>query len=175
MAMAMYIQDSDGMYPWGADPSDKNTTIWTPFPNFYAEVQSMPLLTNLLTPYVQSKQVWRCPSDTGFDYLDTNIAGSTSIALNARPSMFQAFGTSYMYRTEITLKAKSDSNLAGIRPNGEEAGPSEINILMDGNGHWHGSWLASSRRYNVLMADGHAVSQNPEQYFITSSWGLKIQ
>lgn len=175
MAMSMYMQDADGYFPWGADPSDKDTNIWAGFPTFYAEVQTMPLLNNVLTPYVRSNQVWHCPSDTGFTVLDTNINGNTGIALNAEPSMFQAFGTSYMYRTEIALRGKTDSNLAGLTPSGTEEGLSEVNVLMDGNGRWHGSWTPGSRRYNVLMGDQHVVSQDPATYFITESWGLKIE
>src|SRR5438309_778536 len=27
LAMSIYMEDNDGIYPWGADPSDKNTII----------------------------------------------------------------------------------------------------------------------------------------------------
>src|SRR5580700_7663054 len=40
MAMSMYMEDADGVFPWGADPSDKDTNIWAGFPNFYADVQT---------------------------------------------------------------------------------------------------------------------------------------
>jgi prepilin-type N-terminal cleavage/methylation domain-containing protein len=175
LAMSMYMEDSDGVYPWGADPSDKNTLIWASFPNYYPLVQQMPLLTDILTPYVRNKEVWHCPDDSGFDVLDTNINGNTGFALNARPSMFQAFGTSYMYRTEISLRHTIDSNLGGLTPSGEQAGPAEINVLMDGCGRWHGSWTVGSRRYNVLMGDEHVVDQNTDQYFVTGSWAIKLQ
>ena len=38
---------------------------------------------------------------------------------------------------------------------------------MDGSGRWHGGFLESQKRYNVLMADGHVVNQNRDQYFRT--------
>jgi len=175
MSMSMYIQDNDGVYPWGADPSDKNTAIWASFPNYYPLVQQMPLLTEVLVPYVHSKEVWHCPDDSGFSTLDTHIGGNTGYALNARPTMFQAFGTSYMYRTEISLRHTLDSNLSGLKPTGDEAGPAEINVLMDGNGYWHGSWTVGSRHYNVLMGDDHVVHQNTNQYFVTGSWAIRLQ
>jgi len=174
LGMSLYMQDNDGVYPWMADAADKNTNIWM-FSKYAFTVKTMPLLNDLLKTYIRSNEVWRCPSDTGFDILDNNFNGNTNISLNARPSMFQAFGSSYMYRTEISLLGKTDTNLTALKPSGEEVGPSEINIVADGCGRWHGSGTAAGRRYNVLMGDEHVVSQNPDQLFMTGGWRFSLE
>ncbi|BDI30345.1 hypothetical protein CCAX7_23960 [Capsulimonas corticalis] len=175
MAMSMYMEDSDGLYPWAKDPSDEHTSIWLPFPDKYAKVATMGRLHEVVAPYVKSPALWRCPSDSGFDTLDANFYGGAPVPLHARPTMYDAFQTSYFYRTEIPLLGKSDSNLSATDPEDHNAehGPSEINIIEDGNGGWHGSTLFDRRRYTVLMGDGHVVSQNVGQFYAT--WRLEIQ
>ncbi|MEO7717555.1 MAG: type II secretion system protein [Capsulimonas sp.] len=177
IAMSMYMEDADGLYPWAKDPSDEFTPIWDADPARKALIQTMGRLNDVLSPYIKSPTLWRCPSDTGFDELDANFYGGAPVLLNARPTMFENpdFKTSYFYRTEIPLLGKSDSNLSATDPQtaGSEFGPSQINILEDGNGGWHGSHVLDQRRYLVLMGDGHVVSQNTGQFFAT--WRLQIQ
>jgi prepilin-type N-terminal cleavage/methylation domain-containing protein len=173
IAMSMYMEDSDGLYPWAKDPSD-DTHIWDSTP-YRPMIDTMLPLYLALDPYVKAPALWRCPSDSGFDELDANFYGGAPVLLPARPTMFEAFHTSYFYRTEIPLLGKSDSNLSATDPQaaGSEFGPSQINILEDGNGGWHGSHVLDQRRYLVLMGDGHIVSQNTGQFFAT--WRLQIQ
>ena len=173
MAITLYAQDYDDLYPYGVDPSDKYTTIWQGSP-YQTLVTTLPLLNSVLDPYVKSPQVWNCPSDIGFDYLDEDFGGQSE-PLNARPTMFDAFGMSYLYRTEIALKNESISNLAAYDPTPPYAdhGPSEVNVLMDGNGSFHGSgFIHIDKRYNDLMGDGHVVSQNASAF--DQSWNLVL-
>lgn len=162
-AIAMYAQDYDDFYPNAADPSDLDTSIWNGVP-YAANVKSLPLLQDVLQPYVNNNQLWCCPSDTGFDNLDMAYlpADPNGVPLNARPTMFKAFGTSYLYRTELALKHKSYSvGCKSLIPPYTDSGPADLNVLMDGNGGWHGTptplslGLNDARRYNVLMGDGH--------------------
>ena len=49
----------------------------------------------------------------------------------------------------------------------------EVNVLMDGNGSWHGGYLISQKRYNELMGDGHVLNQNIAQFGET--WKLQLK
>lgn len=188
MAMAEYAQDADELYPYAVDPSDKYSQPWIwrfASPAQQAQVAAMPLLNpdpnvpgqpGVLTPYVKSNEVWHCPSDTGYTILD-NAPGST---MQAHPTSYQAYGSSYLMRTEIIMDRKIYSDLSSYTihdpaasgvpdpsPPCTEHGPSEVNVLMDAAGAWHGGLLESQKRYNVLMADGHMVNQNRDQYYVT--------
>src|SRR5258706_15109303 len=45
LAIKMYTQDYDELYPWAVDPTDKYTpAIWSPFPQFQAQIQFMPFM-----------------------------------------------------------------------------------------------------------------------------------
>ncbi len=187
MAVAMYSQDADDLYPYAIDPSDKFSNPWIWSGTAQAQqVAGMSLLNpdpnvpnepGVLTPYVKSNDVWRCPSDTGYTFLDN----APNSQMQAQPSSYQAYGSSYLLRTEVVIDNKLYSNVASYSlfsppysnsppdpsPPCTEHGPAEVNLLMDGAGAWHGGLLESQKRYNVLMADGHAVNQNRDQYWIT--------
>ena len=142
MAMKIYCQDYDGVYPWGVDPTDKYTPqMWNAFPAFKAQIPGMPMLHTLLIPYVRGASIFHCPADTGY-----TIEDFTGLALDAMPSSFQRFGTSYIYRTELAFRRAVDSALQN---------PAETNVLFDSAGHWHGTLIPPGLRYNVVMADGH--------------------
>jgi general secretion pathway protein G len=174
MAISLYAQDADDRYPYAADPSDKYATppIW-PAADINM-IDAMPLINpdpnvphqpGVLTPYLKSAEIWRCPSDTGYMVLD-NVPGST---MNAFPSSYQAYGSSYLTRTEIAVEQTLYSNVTSYDPAPActPHGPSEVNILMDAYGGWHGGFLNSQKRYDVLMADGHVVDQSRDEYWQT--------
>jgi len=177
LAMASYTDDYDGLFPWGADPADKhsNPGIWDGGnPSYKPYIDSMAPINQVLDPYIKSPKIWECPADVGFDELDMTPSGVSSIKLNARPTLFKAYGTSYFYRTELGLFGRNANTVTARdfqAPFGTHEA-SEINVLMDGNGYWHGSGFAAGRRFDVLMADGHAVSQNMSTYFHT--WSLQV-
>lgn len=172
-AIDLYAEDYDGFYPYGADPSDQHSvpSIWPP--SEQAQVMAMPQLNTVLAPYVREPEVWCCPADTGFNHMDT--WGNTYVKLDARPTMYQAFGMSYLYRTQIALLHENLCDLSGYEPSPPcyEHGPAEVNVLMDANGSWHGYGQdMPDKRYNVLMGDGHVVSQNAAQFY--QSWSLSL-
>ncbi len=101
----------------------------------------MPALKDIVDPYVRSKEVWHCPADKGFDLLE-----DFELPMNARPTAFAAYGSSYHYRTEISFSFTLYSGMAF---------PAETNVLFDAHGSWHGQFLLHARRYNILYADGH--------------------
>ena len=149
LGIALYAQDDDQKFPLGVDPVDKYTGAWTGTP-YQNEATALPLLPSLLAPYITSKAVWQCPSDTGFDTLDP-LLGLTPLA--AHPTDFDAYGTSYFYRTELGFKEKTLAGLSGIDFEGKQYGAADINVLNDSDGAWHGD--EDAKRYNTLLADGH--------------------
>lgn len=173
-AFQMYAQDFDGIVPFAKDASDAYVPqMWDEQPACRALLNVMPFLhpgpngAGALDPYIRSQDIWRCPADTGFDFLDNNDSCGGPCPLAARPTMFQAFGASYLYRTELAFRRLNLDNVSVIAPDGSTVGPSTINVLFDGNGSWHGSPFSFGRgglRYNVLFADGHAKHTPYEQY-----------
>jgi len=163
-AIAMYMQDDDGLYPAALDASDKYASdIWTAFPEYKERIQRMPLMTDVLQSYLKSYEIFHCPSDTGTKMLDSH----PDQEFVTSPSMFKTYGSSYFFRTEIAFKALGDTSFKL---------PSSINVMFDGAGHWHGSGralekadvgngnayiqLLNSYRYNVVFGDFHAKSLN---------------
>lgn len=168
VAIALYQGDNDQIFPRGGDPTDIHTSLWQQAADgVYAdEVDHLPPLTFVLRPYIKSKDVWRCPSDVGFDVTES------SQTLNARPTSFAVFAMSYYYRTELTLKRKGELLGRSKVPPYNEHGPSEINILFDGHGSWHGEMDEKQRRYNVLWGDGHVKNVGRDTF--TGAWSLSL-
>jgi prepilin-type N-terminal cleavage/methylation domain-containing protein/prepilin-type processing-associated H-X9-DG protein len=169
LAVALYQGDNNDHFPRGGDPTDINTDAWHYAANgrFAAEADELPPLTLVLHPYLKSSEVWRCPADIGFDFNESGYA------LNARPSSFEAFGASYYYRTELTFRRKR--NLIAYERDAPYTshGPSDINMLFDGHGSWHGGWNAPDRRYNTLFADGHAKNLSRDAFM--KAWRLTFE
>lgn len=151
VAVRMYMDDYDGYFPWGIDPADKNLPeIWAGYPAFQAMLPYMPLMHTLVDPYVKNSEVWHCASDKGFDILE-----DVGLPLPAHPSCFATFGTSYLYRTEITFRQASQESLPD---------PVNANVMMDGSGAWHGGSGREDGRWNILYGDGHVKTANRAQY-----------
>ena len=159
-AITEYMADSDDVFPHAVDPADKfQPDIWNSFPEFRARIPLMPMLHEALQPYIKNTQVFKCPGDTGIEVLENSFP----MQLVGRPTMFATFGTSYFFRTEIAFRAFT-STLFKL--------PSDVNVLFDGAGHWHGSGPAVSAdddfdtyrekikefRYNTLFGDMHVKS-----------------
>ena len=177
MAISLYAEDADDLYPFGDDPSDvyTNPNIWqsNPNPSYYTQVMSMQPLNIILNPYIQSRDVWHCPSDSGYTELDISAVNGFGIPLDATPTAFQRYGTSYLYRTEIALLHTPYGSLTAYDAAGTAHESSEVNVLMDGNGSWHGGLLVSQKRYDELMGDGHVSNQNLAQF--NQTWLLQLK
>ena len=98
----------------------------------------------------------------------------TTVPLDAGNSSYNTFGTSYLYRTEIALLGTRYGSLVAYEKNPPYAAHkgSEVNVLMDGNGSWHGGTFVSQKRYDELMGDGHVINQNITQFGQT--WELSL-
>lgn len=159
LALAMYLQDADGLYPYAVDPSDRSSPgLWSEFPAFQSAIPTLPWLQDALGTYTQTRQVWRCPSDSGFLIHDW-----TNAPLDAMPSSYEKFGTSYYYRTELAARRIHEGQLER---------PAEINLLLDGAGHWHGRLMPIVKRYNILFADAHVKNLSHEQAI--AAWKLPL-
>lgn len=152
VAIQLYHHDYDGVYPYCIDPADKYCPqIWDQYPEWKDKIDSMPFLHEAMQPYIRSKEIWRCRSDFGYDVLDL-----ANIPLDANPSSYEKFGTSYFYRTELTFRRIRQENMRNS---------SRINMLMDAAGRWHGERHdVSGYRYNVVFCDYHAKSLTRDQY-----------
>lgn len=173
-SIALYMDDSDGIFPHALDASDKFTPqIWKDFSDYYSQIPHMPLLTDVLQPYLKSYEIFRCPSDSGSKMLDSH----PDTEFVTSPSMFQTYGSSYFFRTEIAFKQFSDSTFKL---------PSNVNVLFDGAGHWHGSGralekgdfgdtavrLLQSYRYNTLFGDFHV--KNLTRDTLMQAWQTEL-
>jgi len=159
-ALAMYMGDNDDLYPWAIDYSDRiHPEQWVSIPSFEAQIPNMPLMQTVLDPYVKGKEAFHCPSDAGTQILDDHFP----LSFEASPSDFSTFGSSYLYRTELTQKLKSGTTISE---------PTQINVYFDAAGYWHGdtaeadpsdtlkTFLEKTHgyRYNTLFADNHVKS-----------------
>ena len=175
LAMGLYAQDTDELYPYGADPIDKHTPLWSGT-KYAARVAAMPMLQDILHPYTASAQVWRCPSDYGYDVVDSDlhVGDDGPLNLNARPTAFDKFGTSYIYRTALALASVRYPGAAFYELSlpYREHGPAEVSILFDQNGFWHGT-DETLKRYTTLMADGHAVTLGLDRF--KQGWHLSAR
>ena len=154
-SVVMYTQDYDGYYPYAVDPSDRKfPSNFAQYPNFAADIANIGLIQDVLAPYAGERRVFRCPSDIGFEYRD-NGGGK----LDAFPTSYEKFGTSYYYRTELAAQKRHESSLSRL---------AQINMMMDGVGNWHGTLVPLAPRYNILFADGHAKNCSREQ--LNEAW-----
>ena len=77
-----------------------------------------------------------------------------------RPSAYEAFGTSYKYNTLYALRHKMFS--ASGYDKGQEVSPSNVVMLNDLTGIWHGG--SDAYFYTSLFGDGHVKRLNNEQW-----------
>ena len=143
LSLKMYSQDYDELYPWAVDPTDKVTPeIWRTFPDFQAQIPFMPYLHECLQPYIKNADIFHCPADTGY-----SVEDFTGTPLDANPTSWLRFRTSYNFRTEISFRHAGENTFQN---------PAGINVLMDAAGKWHGGLITDRLRYNCLHGDGHA-------------------
>jgi len=175
-ALALYMTDYDDEFPYAVDASDKYAPeIWNAYPGFKARIPQMPLMHDVLQPYIKNKQVFICPADAGMELLDF----SPYVAFKAAPSLasIPEYGSSYLFRTEIAFKYLTSSSFEL---------PANINVLFDAAGHWHTSQRAarptdtvdvqfdlfSKYRYNVLYGDLHV--KNVTYDVLQQAWNIRL-
>ncbi len=147
-AMEMYRADYDGRFPFAVDPYDKKHGGFGA--GFDALIPTLPMVHEVLLPY-SSPQVFGCAGDTGFEFDE-----QSGVRMDALPSAYEKFGTSYYYRTELASLQIQEFSLRD---------PVKLNLMFDAHGKWHaGGLLRREQRYNTLFADGHAKSLSGVQF-----------
>jgi prepilin-type N-terminal cleavage/methylation domain-containing protein len=172
--MLLYMADHDDVFPQAIDASDKFApAIWGGSPEWQARLASMPLMHEVLQPYVKSKELFRCPADVGNRILDNHFP----VELPAAPSMFATYGSSYFFRTEIAFRGMSGTSFQL---------PADVNVMFDGAGHWHGAArrleptdtfgqvveLRRQYRYNTLFGDMRVKSLTRDQ--LQEAWRVDL-
>jgi len=166
-AMNLYMADFDDMFPHALDAVDRfRPQIWADWPVFQAQIPYLPMMYEALDPYARNRDIYHCPSDTGSEVVDD----MPFIEFKTAPSAFATYGMSYHYRTEVAFRQLSSTSLLT---------PSDVNIMFDGAGHWHGSGRAMRAedmfsgqymnivhdyRYNIVFGDFHAKSYSYAKY-----------
>ncbi|HJP84102.1 MAG TPA: prepilin-type N-terminal cleavage/methylation domain-containing protein [Fimbriimonadaceae bacterium] len=173
-AIVIYMGDYDDVFPHALDASDKFAPqIWDFNPDFRNRIPYMPLMSEVLQPYLKNKDVFMCPSDTGTQVLDNHFPEPFLTA----PSMFKTYQSSYFFRTEIAFRYFTQTSFEL---------PANINVLFDGAGHWHvperalrpnDSFqdyfsLIRAYRYNTLFGDFHAKSLTFDQ--LQTAWATNL-
>jgi len=128
----------------------------------------------VLDSYISRPTVWQDPEDIG----DQTISSARNGSATARTA-FAKYGASYQYHQGLVWRVMPHSTAPGSASAGvgrlapvqrEEIGhPSEVPLVFDGEGYWHGSAstgaapdpepylaAAAAKGYNVVLADGRA-------------------
>lgn len=159
LAIRAYAQDADDHLPYGGDVCDLHTNGWSGT-DFEIPIRHIKPLPDVMLPYTTSQMLWRCPSDSG-----QNSCGASHIQFDPAYHDYSTRGMSYVYHTELALRDMRLSSLVLFDASAPHTarGPAEVLLLADGDGDWHRQGLFSSRRYNILMADGHVQSLEQDQ------------
>ncbi len=174
-SLTMYMSDYDDQFPSAVDVIDKSKPeLWDAEPDFQQRISSMPLIQEVLQPYMKSKDLWKCPADNGTQQSESR----QDLEFKSAPSLFLVYGSSYFFRTEIAFKQIQSSSFRL---------PAETNVIFDGAGHWHagGRAVAASDspqeyynklfsfRYNVLFGDMHV--KNQAYGALQNAWAKELQ
>jgi prepilin-type processing-associated H-X9-DG protein len=186
LAFQLYGDDNDGRFPLlGTQTLGARSFEFgggDPDPNYVGGVTMLAATNRPLWRYTQSKHVFECPSDRGFD-IRPNMPPSTSL--------FKSWGTSYKYNSTpwtMTKREPADPiGLAGKRGNWVLS-PSLHVLLQDlpalpwqdpGGVSWFNSWHYPSGTVTtkglkdfskkavapVLFVDGHVKHFNLKKHF----------
>lgn len=174
LSLGLYMADHDDVFPHAVDTVDKNRPeIWSSSPQFQARIAAMPYLHEALQPYADNRDIFNCPADTGTQALESN----PGIDFPTQPSLYRTYGSSYFFRTEIAFRFFAQSSFKL---------PSDVNVLFDAAGHWHGSaramrldddfpdaiGLLRRYRYNVLFGDFRAKSVTYDE--LQEAWDIDL-
>lgn len=151
LAFAHYAQDFDGKFPRGVDPEDRHPQTWSDGygGNYADDANTAPYLHQVLAPYLQTKEVWRCAADVGWGATRENVSSRLGAVT---PSSFATFGTSYYYYTI--------HGFAKMRPV-DVPDPARELLLFDGD-FWHRG--DSGATLNAMFADGHVENLTLEKW-----------
>lgn len=165
MAMSLYGNDDDGLYPLATDPADAFTQCAK------RTRSALPQLHEVLRPYTKSADIWHCPLDAGVPNVGKTYTEAVECDLPGLASIFNRYGSSYVYRTDLApAGVDQPASLFDPYDAHREHGSAEVPVVYDAYGAWHGSHLENERKVQALMADGHAASRTLAQIALAESW-----
>lgn len=154
LGIALYAGDYDDYFPYGVDDQAKSFPwLWGPYENL---VPQLPLYTDLVAPYVGSRQVFSHPLDIGM-----NRSENGGMSYVRKPSLFAAVGSSFLYNVDLSLRQGTASS----------EGVAGLPVLQSAAGFWAcgcseipDGWSSPGRdpefadqyRYVVALGDGSA-------------------
>jgi len=174
-SIGIYMTEYDDVFPSAVDPVDRyHPEIWDAEPEFQARIPYMPLLSEVVQPYLENADVFHCPSDDGTETVDDH----PWLDFGSSPSMFATYKSSYFFRTEIAFKYFSQTMFQL---------PADINVLFDACGHWHGSGGRVHKndngqgytdkirgfRYSTLYGDLHVKNVTFDK--LREAWNTPLQ
>jgi prepilin-type N-terminal cleavage/methylation domain-containing protein len=156
-ALMLYTDDYDGFYPSMAlDMYDRRclAALWrTP----EGTLDSLPLLSDTLYPYVRTRKLFVCPSTISIR--DNDLDGGACLV---GTDEIRTWPITYIQRTELSI---STVNIVSV------SNPAAIDVLHC-HGTFHGSRGPANRAMNVLFLDQH-VQLIPREEFVrisNTSW-----
>jgi prepilin-type N-terminal cleavage/methylation domain-containing protein len=153
IAIDMYKDDYDEVYPWACNHLSHLDSALSPWPA--TTISTMPEYQLIIRPYVKSLHTFQCPLDTG-------IRPYTGGATEPR-NTFEAWGTSYKFDEYISADSAHDVDSDPI-------GLSGIFLLMDNSFDWHIDYpppaIVDAAYCNIVYADLHACRGNGEWVFL---------
>lgn len=151
VGVQLYRVDFDDRYPWAVDGQSKVSPLADE--PVATQMKAMPLIQEVLLPYLGSKELWRCAMDSGG--VGTWPKG---------PSLFASAGNSYWYQSGMALAGATDP-VEGVGASAERKrlSGSEIVLFRDWGPYWHGDRTTQLERYNAVFLDGHARAMGSEE------------
>ena len=139
----MYATDYDGELPYAVTKWEHQypLVLREAFPKLTdAQVQSIPLLTEVMLPYTKKRTLFRCPADTG---LEANVYYP-----DITPSRYDKFDTSYDFEFLMSDKHCAETH--------------DCVWAWDTSSEWHTFRNADiwNSRQNKLYMDGHVRFEN---------------
>lgn len=171
VAVTLYSQDNDEHYPVGVDSADHGSYLWQPNPEQQALLPTTPVLREILLHYLNSHEVWRCPSDSGNQTITLYDSTGNDFDVDLEPTAYERLGTSYVYRLQLGMdgiRFPGDCSI-GSPPDVEVLGPSASAVFADASPRWHGEASSlDTQKLNILYADGHVHVGNGTDFL--RSW-----
>ncbi len=147
-AIAIYVSDYDDRLPFALDPYTRSI-MDDVYPDPYlTTARTMPVLPQILNPYVRSRAVYRCPSEHHF--ADSGIVENLS----------DTYGCSYEYARYPPLLGWTETSFENS---------SAALLMSDYSPGWHGGSDFLDARCNEMFADYH-VKDVDFGYLLGTEW-----
>ncbi len=137
MALQMYRADWDDGFPYGVSGWMRHKPDVFILLPYYRDIPRLPLIPDLLQPYLHSRDVFHCPSDVGSAFSDPPQL----------PTSFAFLGSSYDFDVDLGLRNYTDASIDPARH--YYAGDSS------GERHTYPGAGYFNEKGNVLFTDGH--------------------